>query len=424
MPPKGVKNRRAMAIGAIAKWLETGVFPEKLIPPGEPFALECTYGVLRNLRALELAVGRFAKKKPKGHLHAALLVGAWQILYSGSVPGYAAVSETVEGAHFWHCPKALVNAVLRNILRSKEDILNCIASSPPAVRLSHPDAFFRRIDTAFGLEKAVAIMEGGNSVPCVHAAPLPYWDGELRSMLLERWHGDASLAAYGETLQIRHGTKIGALYGYKEGLFAIQDPATLLSVKMLSVKEGETVFDLCSAPGGKTMQIASSLRKCGSGKVYAFDISEGRMERLKENIERTALGQYIAMAQADAASPDFAQKALEISHGTHPDAVLADVPCSNSGVFRRRADARWRWSEEETRRLSLVQRAILGNAAKLGASRVAYSTCSIDPEEDEEVVKWFLASDEGREYFLEREEKLLPSTENDGAYCALLRRCL
>ena len=108
--------------------------------------------------------------------------------------------------------------------------------------------------------------------------------------------------------------------------------------------------------------------------------------------------------------------------GRPPDAVLADVPCSNSGVLRRRPEARRRWSEGETARLAALQLQILRNVSRLSPGRIVYSTCSIDPEEDEEVAARFLSSEEGSRYIQAKSVKLLPDSASDGAFATLLVR--
>jgi 16S rRNA (cytosine967-C5)-methyltransferase len=153
------------------------------------------------------------------------------------------------------------------------------------------------------------------------------------------------------------------------------------------------------------------------GRVIALDNSEGRLARLRENLERTRLGDRVEVALCDAASPEL----VERFGGRRIDAVLVDTPCSNSGVFARRPEARWRWSAAEVARLAKVQRAILDNVARLGARRIVYSTCSIDPEENDAVAASFAEESAGRHVLL-RSRTLLPSSDHDGAFAALLRR--
>ncbi len=416
---------RAAAISALAKWLRIGVFPSRTLPESSPFASEIVMGVLRNLTALDFAFGRFCRRQPAPPARAALLVGTWQLLFGDDIPDYAAINETVEAAKRARAAlPSFVNGVLRNVLRNREAILGELAAAPLHVRTSHPQEIVERWRKAFGDERATEICEAGLAVPTPTAFALPR-DGlsaeEATAALATRWRaagidsppeiGNGSLA-----LPIPHGVRIADLPGYAEGEFIIQDKVAFATVAdFLEPREGETILDCCAAPGGKTMQAAA--RVGGEGRVIALDNSEGRLARLRENLERTRLGDRVEVALCDAASPEL----VERFGGRRIDAVLVDTPCSNSGVFARRPEARWRWSAAEVARLAKVQRAILDNVARLGARRIVYSTCSIDPEENDAVAASFAEESAGRHVLL-RSRTLLPSSDHDGAFAALLRR--
>lgn len=406
---------------AIAKWLRNGTFPSSAFPDAPPAAVEIIQGVLRNFTALEFAFSKFCAKRPDAPAKAALAVGAWQLLFAGNTPDYAAVGETVEAARLSHAASpAFVNAVLRNILRGRAGILADIASSALAVRTSHPQALVDRWRAAFGDAEAERICLCDNGVPQICAVPLPFCDARRRDALLASWL-EAGVRATPhpsapEAIVVPHGTRVESLPGFAEGMFVIQDPATLLAVRILSPKPGEAVFDCCAAPGGKSLQIAGIVGD--GGRVVAADNSEPRLKRMAENIRRTRLGGVVETCLLDASAP----LPPGLGGGRGFDGVLADVPCSNSGVFRRRPEARWRWSEGETARLAELQLGILRNMASLAPGRIVYSTCSIDPEEDEGVVERFLASDEGGSYTLAEARKLMPDEASDGAFAALLVR--
>ena len=189
--------------------------------------------------------------------------------------------------------------------------------------------------------------------------------------------------------------------------FYIQDPATALSIDLLQAKEGESIADLCAAPGGKTLYISDSVGE--SGKVYASDISEKRLEMMRENL---AHRQNIDVRCIDARELKTSDLKL--------DAILLDVPCSNTGVLRRKPDARWSFSQQKLTELMDLQIQIIDQAACLleTGGRLIFSTCSIETEENIGQVEAFL---ERNPYFkLEESKQLLPSSLHDGAFAARL----
>jgi 16S rRNA (cytosine967-C5)-methyltransferase len=201
----------------------------------------------------------------------------------------------------------------------------------------------------------------------------------------------------------------------------------MLAAQAVDARPGMQILDCCAAPGGKTIQAAVAVGP--KGHVIALDNSEARLERLRENLERTGLAGNVEVALCDAASPGLVRRFA----GRRIDAVLVDAPCSNSGVLARRPDARWRWSADEVERLSAVQLSILRNVARLGAGRIVYSTCSIDRAENEGVVSAFTEK-AACGYVVEKSrtwlpiadlpdfDRFLPPTWHDGAFAALLRR--
>lgn len=191
--------------------------------------------------------------------------------------------------------------------------------------------------------------------------------------------------------------------------FYVQDPSTLLAPYMLAVKEGEIVADLCSAPGGKSLLIAEALGE--QGKLYCRDRSDERLEALRENL--------LAYPQVDIKAEDALSCTLPENS---LDAILLDVPCSNTGVIRRRPDVRWTYSVKKLRELQKIQRDILEKSEKLlkKGGRMLYSTCSIEKEENSLQIKKFL--ERNKNFTLIEEKQLLPQKMHDGAYCALLVR--
>ncbi len=194
-------------------------------------------------------------------------------------------------------------------------------------------------------------------------------------------------------------------------MFYVQDPSTLLAVRELDPQPGESVLDLCAAPGGKLTLIAQFMRN--EGRLLARDTSPERLKLIAENCAR--LG--VTCVQA------LPPSALNSQPSTTFDRILIDAPCSNTGVIRRRVDLRWRLRPKEIWRLRAAQSELLGQAAALvkPAGRLVYSTCSLEPEENSEVVNEFLAGH--ADFRLEQSCELLPFADGvDGTYVARLAR--
>ena len=212
--------------------------------------------------------------------------------------------------------------------------------------------------------------------------------------------------------ELKSHPPLNSVASFRDGWFYVQDPSTLLAVCKLGAQPGETLLDLCAAPGGKTTFIAQLMRN--EGKIVACDISEERLKLVQENCARLGVTcvETVLSSALDSRLSAF-------------DRILVDAPCSNTGVMRRRVDLRWRISPEEISRLRQTQLDLLKLAAtKLKPGGVlVYSTCSLEPEENSEVVKEFLREHEN--FKLESERVLLPFADNvDGAFVVRMKNCL
>lgn len=409
-------NTRRTAAFVVARWLATHEPPQDMLPKGEEraFVQDLVYTTVRRLRPLRRVLGEFMRRWPKGELEALLLVGAAQVLYMDDVPDFAAVSETVDAAKM--CPnKAIakvVNGVLRNLLRRRAEVAASLAAAPLAERESYPNALVERWTARYGAGQA---------------------------SLLAAWHNQPAetwIARRGGSFEkLPRGQRVSDVPGYAEGEFIVQDPATLGAVELLDVKPGLSVLDYCAAPGGKTAQIA--WRMNGEGRLVAQEVNPRRLERLRENLARLGLD-WVEVADGAASRP---QAAAEASSGRAdcPQAaaealfrfdgrtafgrVLVDAPCSNTGVLRRRPDARWRWSAERLASLAAMQGEILSAASRHVAPGgiLVYSTCSNEPEENGERAAAFIAAHPD---FTEiaRRESFPPESGHDGAFAIAFRR--
>ena len=392
-------NSRRAAAFAVARWIATHGHLNEMLPegPDRAFVQDLAYTTVRRFRALRAVLGRFVQKWPKGEMEALLLVGAAQILYMPDVPDFAAVNETVSAAK--GCPNKsiakVVNAVLRNLIRRREEVEAYLKTAPLAERESFPNGLVKRWIARYGAPDAERLCQW-------HNEPADTW-----LAYRVRVEGCALKGSDGEGQPYRRlerGKKVTEVEGYTEGAFIVQDPATAGAVELLDVRPGLKVLDFCAAPGGKTIQIAWRL---SNGCLVAQEVNPSRRRRLEENLKRVGL-EWV--------------KVVSAAEGRF-DRVLADVPCSNTGVLRRRPDARWRWTPEHLDELVKLQAEVLAQAAEHVApgGLLVYSTCSNEPEENDGQVAAFLANHpDFRE--IGRKESVPFMSGHDGAFACALRR--
>jgi len=379
-------NSRRAAAFAVAKWLVTGEFASSLLPdcPDRAFVQDVVYTVMRRLRPLRRILGGFLAKWPKGELEALLYVGAAQILYMPDVPDFAAVNETVEAAKSCEgksIPK-VVNGVLRNLLRKRDEV-------DLGTELgTFPRAIADRWTARYGKEAAEKLAAWHNQPAETFLA---YRDGRFQA--LER------------------GRKVAEVPGYAEGDFVVQDPGTAVSISLLDPKRGERVLDACAAPGGKTAQIAWR-----GASVTACEVNPRRRARLAENLKRLGVAAEVASS-----FEEVSRRCA--SEGSLFDKILVDAPCSNTGVFRRRPDARWNWNVTKLKSLVALQAEILDAALPMLApgGTLVYSTCSNEPEENGDQAAAFLARH--KELSMVASKEALPhECGHDGVFAAAFKR--
>ena len=413
----GTASRRE-AIFILTCWMETNDFPDRMLTdsPDRGFIMDLVYGAVRQRRALEWVLSQLVSRMPTGETLAALLVGAQQILFMEEVPAYAAVNATVDAAKVASSRSGgFVNGVLRNLVRQREELLAKLAQQSPAVRLSHPDALFRRWEARYGLADAEALCRWDNAPSQTVLSWLP-GAPDMREILDKspvKEPFSVHPAAPESCLVLPHGMRVEQAPGFNEGWFVVQDPATLTAVNLLDVQPGQTVLDACAAPGGKTAQIAARMR--GQGKLIAMDLHDDRIALLRSTLARTKQS-WVEVVQGDAmmAAPDDAPLF---------DRILLDAPCSNTGVLRRRPDARWRYSSTRMKALCATQQALLVHllARLKPGGRLVYSTCSLEPEENIKLVEGVLATQPNAR-LLETRDRLPFRDATDGAFAACLTR--
>ena len=396
-------NSRREAIFVLTHWLESCDFPDRMIPPGEnhAFITDLVYTTIRRYKTLVWVLGQLVSKMPKGETEAALLAGAAQILFMPSVAEYAAVNETVAAAKLASKQTAgLVNAVLRNLIRQREQLLEQLAKQPLGIRASHPDSLITRWLERFDASEVAALCEWNNLPAETYLA----------------WRPDAEEPF----TRLPRGTRVESLPEYSEGRFIVQDPATAAAVSLMDLKPGQNVLDACAAPGGKTIQLAWRMNtQQEGGKLVALDLYEDRLATLRENLARTRQTDNVIVAQASLAD-DTAS--LRETYGLF-DRILLDVPCSNTGVLRRRPDARWRWTTKRMKGLCETQAKLLESALALLApnGRIIYSTCSLEPEENRKQITAFRKAHP--EVICTGVEERIPTrSQTDGVFACALER--
>jgi 16S rRNA (cytosine967-C5)-methyltransferase len=399
--------------------LEIALASARLSSADRGLCQEIVYGVVRWQAALDWLIARkTGGREQKPALQNLLRLGLYQIFWLDRIPDHAAVNETVELAkQGGFGPQAgFVNAVLRGYLREADETKKLLAElkiSNPAIGFSHPQWLVEKWQKTFGAEKTTQLLEWNNQPPKTFARV-----NTLKSdagKLVEKWRAEnvdydfvrRDWLEENLVFELKSHPPLNSLASFRDGWFYIQDSSTLLAPKVLDAKPGETILDLCAAPGGKSTFIAQLMGN--KGKIIASDVSEERLKLVRENCTRLGVTCVETLSVFRFPSSAF-------------DRILVDAPCSNTGVMRRRVDLRWRISPEEISRLQKAQLDLLKLAAtKLNPGGVlVYSTCSLETEENSAVAKEFLREHEN--FRLETERQLLPFADNvDGAYVARLK---
>lgn len=350
----------------------------------------------RRKRFLEGWIGRLAVRPPRPAVRRLLTAVLAQITFQTGIAPESAVNIAVGLVkHSGKLQEAkFVNAVLRRALEQPQPV-------PEAPELVLPPALFKRWRKRYSEAELAQLAAALLTQPeFTFRAERGFEPGELAV---------EAVPAFGEFrfFRARSAARLLESSALRDGRIYIQDPATSLAPTLPDFTGVKSVLDLCAAPGGKSLMLGERL--AGEGRLVAADRSERRQRQTAENFRRRGLDYQVTVADPAELTGEF-------------DVVLADVPCSNTGVYRRRPDVLWRFWPEELEKITALQRRILGEAARLTApgGQLVYSTCSIEPEENSLQVEAFQKEHPGFERLCERQ--LLPSAEMDGAYACLLRR--
>lgn len=453
-PMLSVRNAREAAYAAIEEYRNTGnwlgdvldrLFRTASLPVRERgLATELACGVIRRLATLDSLLRKLVARpldQVEPPLLTVLRLGVYQIALLDGVPPHASVHETVEltkrlGRMRW---SGFVNGVLRGATRLvrnetgdlpsasgipvsdqrfrrlAEDVFADPASDPVTYftdAFSFPRWLAQRWSDRMTAEQLFQIGRWFNAPGKVHLRV-----NRLRSTREELLNAitSAGVAAHAVTgldaLQLEDASQIDRLPGYDQGWFAVQDVSAMQAARRLSPQPGQRVWDVCAAPGGKTCHLAELMNN--AGMVIATDIRPERLQLIDQN--RIRLGADIVQTRL------IGEDGSNLPDGLF-DAILVDVPCSNTGVLGKRPEARWRITAAGITELNRIQERLLSVALDrlVPGGRLVYSTCSIEPEENHELVARVLARH--AEIRLDHQEMLLPGAPTDGGYQALLLR--
>jgi len=403
--------------------LDAALAQTRLSPADRHLCQELVYGLVRWQATLDWLIARKTDARTqKPMLQNLLRLGLYQIFWLDRIPNHAAVHETVEMAkQSGFGPQAgFVNALLRGYLREFEGTKSLLAelkTTQPNVGYSHPEWLVGRWQQRWGLTQAAALMDWNNTPPKTFARVntlktdagklLPQWrDEDVEYDFVRHDWVEENLV-----FELKSHPPLRRLPSFQQGLFYVQDPSTLLAVRELDPQPAEAVLDLCAAPGGKLTFMAQRVRN--EGRLVAHDLTAERLQLLRENCARLGVTCVRAVLPS----------ALNTPPATLYDRVLIDAPCSNTGAMRRRVDLRWRIRPEEIGRLRAMQMGLLRQGAShlRPGGTLVYSTCSLESEENGEVISEFLGAQS--DVKLEAERALLPFVDGaDGAYVARLVR--
>lgn len=388
-------NAREAALNALSAFRARGARPDTFLSRNGPedareraLALNITGGVLQNRTYLDYCISRCTEKYGKFQpvVKDILRLSAYQMIFLDRVPDRAAVSEGVELAKR-RVPRAagLVNAVLRRVSErnGRFDIDAGSVEEYLSIRWSHPEWLVRELMEEYGRENTEKILMADNAPTAmtVQVNTLKTTPRELKAALESLGVTVCECPYLSDALYLGNTGSLESLSAFQNGLFYVQDAAARFAVLASGVKPGDTVLDVCAAPGGKSFAAAVAMKD--RGVVRAFDIHEKKAALIEKGARRLGLDIInVSVGDARIRIPEL--------EGT-ADVVLADAPCSGLGVIRKKPDIRYK-DPGELDRLPAIQLDILKNAAgyvKPGG-RLVYSTCTILRRENEDVIGEFL----------------------------------
>ena len=432
---------RVIACRALMEWSETRADPHAILksiinepikPEDAAFVRELFFGSIKWQRKIDFFIGHYHKSKTlEKKLNQVLRLGFYQLLQTPNIPPYAVVSESVELAKR-NCGQkqaSFANAVMRSFLREPQKVRLPNAKKETAGHLgisySFPDWLIDRYLERFGMEQTIKLLAWGNSSPDLYffINSLEHPESDIEKQLAEQnieFQKSDFIAGYYKCLS---PAALFASELFGRGKIVIGDPAQGLAPALLNPEHGSFAIDLFASPGGKTAALA--IKAGQSGIIIAADNSKRRMAVLKNNLLRWRLNNVCPLLC----------DGLKFASRRKFRYILADVPCSGTGTLRRNPDLRWNLRPEDIKRHAAGQAEYIRVAAQMLeiGGRLVYSTCSIEPEENAEIIAGFLK--QNQEYRLvesgeferlrtrQRMYEILPHEHNtDGAFAAIIER--
>lgn len=415
---RATHSARALALIALRRWRKKDQFADAiladvltssgLIAADRAFVTELFYGILRNLTLLDYWVDAVRSGPLKNDVRDLLRLGIYQLLLL-KTPEHAAVFETVELASKKTQP--LVNALLRKVLREKAELLVQTERQDLSVKYSQPKFLIDRWQKNFGADNTASLCEWNNK-----PAPIYARINQLKLSIADFFlkyggaHELPNQENFARLTEIPHQALL-------DGHCYVQDPSTAPACKLLDPKPDDTVLDACAAPGGKTGYLAELMKNRGT--LVACDREPARLKIMQTNLDR------LGVRNTRLFQRDWDENAVsQVLPITEFDGIMVDAPCSNTGVMRRRVDLRWRLRSQDFRQMQRKQLNILESIIPMlkNGGILVYSTCSIEPEENKELIQIVLQ----KFSYLQCVEQitLLPFRDRfDGAFAAKLVRC-
>ncbi len=374
------------------KLLESEMRNSDLNPMDKRLLNELVHGVLRHTSKLDWVLtgfyrGQYVKVVP--NVRNALRVALYQILYLSRIPHHAAVNEAVEFIKKYRGQKlaSTMNGLLRNIARNIENIRYPLATNDELQYLSvvhsHPTWLVKRWHKRFGFEETESLLKANNQRPFL---TLRY--NRLKTdyeafvdRLVEEGIDYRRCRYLTEYITVRNIPGFRSSDLFLSGMFTVQDESAGLVSLLLDPKPGETILDTCAAPGGKSLHSAELMKN--EGRIYSVDRYASRLDLLRRSTDRLGIT-IIEPVEGDITAMDFPPV----------DKVVVDAPCSGLGVLSKKPDIKWRRDPDDIEKLVELQRNILDAAARFvkPGGVLVYSTCTTEPEENQEQVHWFLQS--------------------------------
>ena len=398
-----MSRARSLALQSIGAVLDRGAYSnieasralagERLSEADRSLYKQLFYGVLERVIPLDYCIGRFSRmKKTSPALTNILRLGACQLLFLDRIPPRAAVDESVKLARRV-APQAagFVNAVLRNIDRSRDGLLEELDRGGLSLKYSVHPAVAALLTDAYGHAATQAFFEGftaQRSRICARVNTLRCSDASAFAAAAARDGITAEPGPLPDSVFLCFSQALEQTAAWRDGLLHLQGAASQRAAAAVGAKPGDTVLDACAAPGSKSFTMAQQMRD--RGEIYAFDLHPHRVRLIEAGMRRLGIA-CIRPAAADAAAP------YPVS--VHADAALVDAPCSGYGMMARRPELRYR-PPSEFAGLPALQRAILDRAAQSlrPGGRLVYSTCTLVPAENRAVTDAFLQANPGFSY--------------------------